>query len=91
MALNVLIVNTIIPFMFAYGQSMGQQIFCDNAIEMLDNLPAENNNVIREWDKYGITVKNAIQSQGLLQLKKYCDQHQCLNCSIACEIFRNAD
>ncbi|MDR2511714.1 MAG: DUF2851 family protein [Bacteroidales bacterium] len=91
MALNILVINTIIPFMFAYGQSKGQQIFCDNAIEMLDKLPAENNNVIREWEKYGIRVKNAIQSQGLLQLKKaYCSQSQCLNCNIACEIFRNS-
>jgi hypothetical protein len=90
-AVDLLIINTIIPFMFAYGQSKGQQDFCNNAIEMLEKLPAENNNVIREWKKYGITVKNAMQSQGFLFLKKiYCDQNQCLNCSIAVEIFKDS-
>jgi hypothetical protein len=89
MATDLIIINTIIPFMMAFGRLRGRQDLFDKAIEILQMLPPENNNEIRNWQKYGIVVENAMQSQALLFLKKhYCDFQRCLSCSIGYEIFK---
>jgi hypothetical protein len=89
MATDLIIINTIIPFMMAFGRSRGRQDLFDKAIEILQMLAPENNNEIRNWQTYGIVVENAMQSQALLFLKKhYCDLQRCLNCSIGYEIFK---
>ena len=35
------------------------------------------------FDKMGVKAKNAVESQGLIQLKtSYCDAKKCLNCNL---------
>ncbi|MBN2639716.1 MAG: DUF2851 family protein [Bacteroidales bacterium] len=78
-----LLINTIIPFVFVYGHEFNDDKMKDKALDWLSQIPAESNMVIRNFNKLGIQVQHAAQSQGLLQLKtKYCDQKRCLNCSV---------
>ena len=51
------------------------------AIELLAQIPPEQNHVIRYWQRAGVTAEHAADSQALLHLKaKYCDTKDCLRC-----------
>jgi len=82
-AKELLILNTIIPFMFIYGQRKNLETVKSRAIFLLENINAENNAVIKKWETIGIKAKNAYFSQALLQLyNQYCQKKKCLNCRI---------
>ena len=81
--IHLLIINTIAPFLFAYGKRKAEDKYIDKALRLLEELPPEKNSQIRAWQKLGIQPESAYQTQALLQLKKkYCDPHRCLHCAI---------
>ena len=80
---DVLILNAAIPMLFAYGRSQGEERLCDRAFDILEQLEAEDNSIVRMWSECGLEVSTAGDSQALIQLKKeYCDRHDCLRCRI---------
>ena len=88
-SLNLLIINTAIPVLFAYGRHKQKDSYCDRAFDMLEELKAENNYITRMWRECGIEVQNAGDSQALIQLKKeYCDRKECLRCRIGYEYLK---
>lgn len=89
-SINLLIINTAIPMLFAYGRYKGDNALCDRAFNFWEQLKAENNNIVRIWNECGLTVGNAGDSQALIQLKKeYCDKRECLRCRIGYEYLKN--
>ena len=73
--------NTVAPLLYAYGSSRGEENWTDRATDMLEELPAENNRILRVWKECGLRVASAADSQALIQLKKmYCDRLDCLRC-----------
>ena len=86
---NLLIINTVVPILYAYGtkhQNTGMQ---EKAIALLEELPAENNYILRQWKGCGLNVKSAADSQALIQLKKeYCDRLDCLRCRFGYEYLK---
>ena len=87
---QLIIINTIIPALFLYGQSKSEEKYKDRALKLLEQLPAEKNKVIDNWQSLGFEAKSAYQTQSLLQLKKhYCDKQRCLNCSIGNAIMKS--
>ena len=85
-SLNVLVINTAVPFLFAYGRHTANEELCERAFNILDSIKAENNNITRMWQECGMLVKTAGDSQALIQLKKeYCDRKDCLRCRIGYE------
>ncbi len=88
-SLNLLIINTAIPMLFAYGKHQSNEALCERAFDLLEQLKAENNYIIRMWKQCGLDVKNAGDSQALIQLKKeYCDKKDCLRCRIGYEYLK---
>ncbi len=88
-SINLLMINTAIPTMFAYGRHTMNDALCDRAIDLLDQLKAENNHITRMWQECGLAVTSAGDSQALIQLKKeYCDKRKCLRCRIGYEYLR---
>ena len=86
---QLIIINTIIPALFLYGQSKSEEKYKDKALKFLEKLPAEKNRVIDNWLSLGFKADSAYQTQSLLQLKKhYCDEKRCLNCSIGNTIMK---
>ena len=84
---DMLIINAWVPLLFDYGVELGQQQYKDQAVSLLQQLPAENNAVIRRWQQAGVTPRNAAESQALLQLSShYCNTRQCLECRIGYHI-----
>ena len=82
-AIENLIINTIVPFIFVYGKHYGNEKKCELAIELLEKINPEKNNIVQLWQSIGIRAKNALQSQALIELKNNnCDLKKCLQCSI---------
>lgn len=88
-SLNLLMINTAIPMLFAYGRHKSSDELCDRAFDFLEQLKAENNHIVRMWRECGMTVETAGDSQALIQLKKeYCDRKDCLRCRIGYEYLK---
>ena len=82
-SVHIIIINMAIPFLFAHGKHFGNDENCERALRWLEELPPEDNHVLREWCALGIKPSNAFYSQALLQLKSmYCDKKRCLHCAI---------
>ena len=82
-AIEILIINSIVPFVFVYGKQYGNTIKSDFSLDLLERLSAEKNNVIAVWESIGIKPNNALQTQALIELKNnHCNLKKCLQCSI---------
>ncbi|MBR5394135.1 MAG: DUF2851 family protein [Bacteroidaceae bacterium] len=86
---RLLIINTVVPLLFAYGRHIGDEDICMRAIRLLEELPAENNYILRQWQACGLTFSTAADSQALIQLKRqYCDRIDCLRCRFGYEYLK---
>ncbi len=78
-----ILINTVIPFLFVYGKSKGNEQLKSRALDFLCALPPESNTVLAHWKNLGMAVDDAFYSQALLQLKNnYCNRQKCLLCQI---------
>jgi hypothetical protein len=77
-----IIINTIAPVLFAYGDYHGEEKYKLKALKWLEEMPAENNAITREFVKLQVSNKTAFDSQALIELKtRYCDKRMCLDCA----------
>lgn len=84
-----IVINTVAPLLVAYGKHKDEQAYIDRAVELLQQLPAEQNKITSQWNELGLKVKNAFDSQGLIELhNNFCQKRQCLNCSIGISILK---
>ena len=87
--INNLIINTVIPILFAYGHYTKEHQFKDKALLWLSQLAAEKNSRINGFLALQITIKNAFDSQALLQLKnEYCSKKRCLECAVGNKLLK---
>ena len=86
-AFQNIVINTIAPVLFVYGDINAKYELKDRALRFLDELPAENNSIIDGWEQLGVRVKSAFETQALLQLKNfYCKNKKCLDCRLGIKI-----
>ena len=86
---RLLIINTVVPLLFAYGRHISDETICQRAVRLLEELPAENNYILRQWQDCGLRVASAADSQALIQLKRqYCDRIDCLRCRFGYEYLK---
>ncbi len=89
-SINLLIINTVVPFIFTYGKSRADFKFTDKALEFLSELPPERNYITEKFCKAGMEPNNAMQSQSMIQLYTgYCCHKKCLQCSIGASILND--
>lgn len=89
MQADSLIINAWIPLLFVYGEIHGQQQYKEQALNLLQQLPAENNSIVRLFSPAGLVPENAAQSQALIQLHShYCSRRRCLDCRIGHSIIK---
>ncbi|MCD4747653.1 MAG: DUF2851 family protein [Bacteroidales bacterium] len=90
-AVNLLMINTICPFLFVYGREKDNEIFIDRALKFMEQISGEKNSIITKWEMLGLNVKSAFNTQALLELKNnYCNNKKCLNCRIGNFLLRQA-
>lgn len=85
-SLNLILINTVAPLLFAYGRYRGDDKLCHRAYTLLESLPAEDNRIVRSWAAIGVKVDIASDSQALIQLNSnYCERKDCLRCRFGYE------
>ena len=88
-SIDLLIINTVIPFLYTYGKHKANEALCQRACTFLEELKPEDNYIIRMWQECGLKAAHAGDSQALIQLKKnYCDLKKCLYCRIGYEYLK---
>ena len=81
--INNILINTIIPIVFAYGLYNKEEGYKEKAMQWLEQTAAEKNNITNAYSLLGIQNKNAFNSQALIQLKnEYCNRKRCLECAV---------
>ena len=82
-SLNVILINTVAPVLFAYGKKIDVQQYCDRAFSILNELKPERNGIVEDFCNAGIVPENALDTQAFIQLRKeYCEKRKCLYCKI---------
>lgn len=84
-----IVINSIVPLMVAYGKAKDDQRYVDRALQLLEETPAEDNNILRSWTSLGMPNKTASDSQALLELyNSFCSRRRCLDCSIGFSLLK---
>ena len=78
-----IIINTVCPLLFAYGNYHDEQRYKDKVMQWLEQTDAETNSITKGFLLAGIENKTAFDSQALIELKnEYCNKKRCLECSV---------
>jgi hypothetical protein len=84
-----LIINALVPALFALGGLHGRSAWQDRALHLLEQLPAEKNGLLDSWAELGMAADNAARGQALIELKNnYCTPRRCLSCGIGNQLYR---
>ncbi len=84
-----LIINTVAPLWVAYGRSKDDQVYIEKALDFLNQIGGEQNKITRQWEKIGVKIKTAFDSQACIELyNNFCKKRQCLNCNIGISILK---
>jgi len=85
--LDIIIINAIVPMIFAYGEYNNMYKFKEKAVDLLESIKAEHNFITKKWEGKGVRLASAADSQALIQLNsEYCDKKRCLHCEIGNKI-----
>ncbi len=86
-SIDILLINTVIPYKYAYAKHRNGSF---DAQALMERIAPENNTIVRQWRVLGQTVRNAADTQALLHLyQNYCQHHECINCEVGYQIFRD--
>ncbi len=89
--INNILINTIVPMLFAYGLYHNEQPYKDKAIAWLEKISSEKNIITKGFEALKFTNKNAFDSQAYIQLKnEYCNNKRCLECAIGNALLKGA-
>lgn len=82
-SLDIILINTVAPILFLYGKSIDSEIHSERALRFLEILKPEKNSITKHFEKLKMPLKNAADSQAIIQLKReYCEPRKCLFCRI---------
>lgn len=82
-SIDLLLMNSLLPFMFMYGKIQHREDYMDKALNWYTGLKPEQNTITKQFQVLGLNLENAGDSQAYIQLKnEYCNTLRCLHCSI---------
>ena len=82
-SIDILLINTVAPLYYAYGEKTDSFATSDRAVSLLESLRPERNSVVATFTAAGIKCPDALTSQALIQLRReYCEARKCLYCKI---------
>ena len=89
--IDLLIINTILPLKFCYAKHLGKQAD-EEIISIITQIGKEDNAIITNFKKFGVSCQNAKDSQAILQLyNAYCTQNNCLQCAVGSNLLSGKD
>lgn len=88
-SIDILLINTVAQILAAYSISKIETSYIEKAMELLENIKAENNKITRLWASLGFPPQNAFDSQAQIELyREYCQKKACLSCIIGANILK---
>jgi len=89
-SIDILLINTVIPYKYAYALHRNDSDKAEEALRLMEHIAPENNTIVRQWRVLGQQIKNAADTQALLHLyQNYCQHHECINCEVGYKIFQD--
>ncbi|MBC7447655.1 MAG: DUF2851 family protein [Hymenobacteraceae bacterium] len=86
-----LVMNVAVPVLVAYARYHHRPGDVEEALALLDRLPAEHNRVLAPYEALDFQNRSAADSQGLMGLwAGYCAPRACLRCAIGANILKRA-
>ncbi len=83
------VINTVVPLLVSYANQKDNREYLEKAIRLLEELPAEQNNITKHWQSMGLQIKTAFDSQGSIEwFNHFCLSKKCLSCNVGVEILR---
>lgn len=90
-AVDIVLINTVVPLLYAYGIKTGNDEYLERSMSILESLKSEQNNIVRKFAGAGISLRTALDSQAVIQLNNaYCLQKKCLYCRIGHKLLAKA-
>jgi hypothetical protein len=87
-SVDILLINTFLPYRYAYALAQQKNADAERALALMNDIPAENNTIIRQWRALGQRVRSAADSQALLHLfQHYCQHERCIHCEVGSIVF----
>jgi hypothetical protein len=84
-----IIINTIVPILFAYGSFTKQDAYKEKAVHWLQQLSPEQNAITKQWTLAEVANRSAFDSQSLIELtNNYCNHQRCLDCSVGNKVLQ---
>ena len=85
-----IIINTIVPSLFAYGLYHDSEHYKTRALRWLEQISTENNSILSGFSLLAVKSNTAYDSQALIELKnEYCTKKRCLECSVGNALLRD--
>jgi len=86
---DIMVINTLVPFLAAWAKFTGDFHHLNVAIDLLESMPAEEHQSVNVWLRAGWKPSNAAGSQAMnWQLRERCRLRKCLDCSVGQAILR---
>ena len=83
-SIDLLIINTVVPFLFLYAQVSQDFDLQETTLDLLHQLRAERNSKVNQFTSLNFPCPDAYTSQALIQLHdNYCLRKDCLRCQLA--------
>ena len=84
---DVILVNGVVPVLFAYGRQTGNEALQHRMLNWLEGMPPERNRITNAFADAGVRRCNAGVSQAKLQLfHDYCEPKRCLQCAVGVKL-----
>lgn len=89
---QLILINGVVPYLI-YLQHLEHDFeYSDIALNILESISPEKNNITKNWTNLRIVPKNAAESQGLIELKnEFCNFKKCLSCKVGHEILEKSN
>lgn len=81
--IDTIIINTVVPTLFAYGKLKRDEAYQRKALQWLEETKLEKNNIVNGFTKLQVGSRNAYDTQAMIELKnEYCNHKNCLQCTV---------
>ena len=81
--LNLLVINLVCPFLYAYSLYFKDDSAAQRAVSFLEQIPPEKNSVTKFMVSQGIQPRSALDSQAFLYLRNdFCRPKRCIECQV---------
>ena len=89
---QIVLINAVVPTLLSYHRWQGDDERAEQALALLEQLPAESNRFITQWIEAGIPARSALDTQALLHLaQNYCQPHKCIHCRLGCWLIKHQE